>query len=490
MKVSLIFTPNVLNPNFSELSFRDDSIGFIPPLSLLSVASILEKEGVRVQIVDMDAEKLSYRDTLDRLAGFSPDLLGFTLSTYSFHPILKWIKKFKEDTSLPIIVGGAHAALYPVETLSHPEIDYLIVGEAEIPLPQFIRAFADNRKLDAIKSVGYRENGRVIVDRTRQFVPDIDSIPYPARHLIRNELYTNILSRRKNFTAMLSTRGCPYRCTFCDQKTPVYRTRSASSFVQEIKYNYEHFNIREFDIYDSTFTANRLRVIQVCELIQAEGLDVSWTIRSRVDSVNEEMLGALKAAGCHTVMYGVESSNPEILKRMKKNIAPDKVRHILRYTSELGINTLGFFMFGYPGETRQTIEDTIRFSLELPLDYVQYTILLPFPDTEIYEYYMQNGLGDFWARYTLDPTAEQIIELIGTDVRRAEVSEYVSRAYRQFYFRPRIIWKRAWGLRSARELKRLSKGAYGILKNSLLRRKAESSPQSHPPMVCESGARS
>lgn len=467
MKISLIFTPNKLNPNFSELSFREDSVGYIPPLSLLSVAAILEKEGVTVQLLDMEAENLTYPQTLEKIKKFSPDLMGFTLSTSSFHPILNWIKKFKQDLRLPVIVGGVHVASYPEETLSHPEIDYLIVGEAEIPLPQFVRAF-EQKKFDGIKSIGYRENGRMIIEKTRQFAPQIDEMPFPARHLIKNELYANILTRKKNFTAMLSSRGCPFRCAFCDQKKPLYRARSPKSFVDEVRYNYEKFGIREFDIYDSTFTANKQRVIEICDLIREQKLDVSWTVRGRVDSVNEQVLDALKRAGCHTIMYGVESSDPEILKKMRKGISTEMVRRIITYSKKVGIDVLGFFMFGFPGETRKTIEETIQFSLELPLDYAQYSVLVPFADTEIYEYYMENGLGDYWARYTLDPAEEHKIELIGTELTRQEIAAYVSLAYRKFYFRPRIIWKRATHLASLSELKRLSLGAYGILKNAFL----------------------
>jgi radical SAM superfamily enzyme YgiQ (UPF0313 family) len=472
MKVSLIFTPNELNPNFKDLSFRDDSIGFIPPLSLLSVAAILEAEGVEVQLLDMDAERLDYPHALRRVRAFAPDLLGFTLSTYSFHPILAWIKRFKADTDLPVLVGGAHAALYPEQTLRHPQIDYLIVGEAEKPLPQFLRAFAAGRSVAGMPSVGCREGGRIVVDRTRQHVPDIDAVPWPARHLIRNELYTNILARRRNFTAMLSTRGCPYRCAFCDQKTPKYRQRSARSFVDEVRYNLRRFGIHEFDVYDSTFTANRKRVAAICDLLIAEKVDVSWTVRSRVDSVNEAMLRALRRAGCHTLMYGIESANRDILKRMHKDISPRRVREIVGYSKRLGFDVLGFFLFGFPGEGRQTIEDTIRFSLELPLDYAQYTVLVPFPDTEIYETYRAAGLGDYWAEYTLDAANERQIELIGTTVTRAEASRQLRRAYRKFYFRPRIIWRRAASMRSGGELRRMARGAWGILRNSLAAGKA------------------
>jgi radical SAM superfamily enzyme YgiQ (UPF0313 family) len=352
--------------------------------------------------------------------------------------------------------------------MSHPQVDFVLCGEADIPLPRFVQAWRNGRDFDGIPSIGYRDSeGRPVIDTTRQHVETINDQPLPARHLIRNELYANILTRRRNFTAMMSARGCPYRCAFCDQKTPKFRLRSPRDFVDEVKFNLEHFNIREFDVYDSTFTANKKRVIEICELIRSEGLDVSWTVRSRVDSVNDDMLIALRKAGCHTIMYGVESSDADILKRMRKGISPERVRHVTQFTHDQGMEMLGFFLLGFPGETHETIQDTIEFALSLPLDYAQFTVLVPFPDTEIYEYYRENGLEDYWGEYTLDETREREIELIGTEVTRDEASDYLAKAYRRFYFRPRVIAKRAMKIRSLGELKRLASGAVGILKNSL-----------------------
>lgn len=464
MKASLILTYSQLSHAWDFQAVKDDNLGYVPPISLLTVASILEKEGIEVQVIDMDAEQLSYDQTLEKLRRFSPDLLGFTLSTYTFAPILKYIKQFKKDTSLPIIVGGVQVALYPEETFSHEEIDYLLIGEAEIPLPQFIRAFERGQGFEGIKSIGYRENGRVIIDTTKQYVKNVDDNPWPARHLINNELYYNILTKRKNFTAMISARGCPYRCTFCDQKATMYRNRSPRSFVDEIKYNVQSFGIHEFDIYDSTFTANKKRVLEICELITTEKVDVSWTIRSRVDSVNNEVLKALKLAGCHTIMYGIESSNEEILKKMNKDISVAEIRRIINESKQIGLDLLGFFMFGYPGETRETIEETIAFSLDLPLDYAQYAVMVPQPNTEIYEYYMKRWGKDFWAEYTLDTSINERIELVDTEVTRQEASELLRVAYKKFFYRPKIILNRLFKLRSFGELIRMAKGAWGIRK--------------------------
>ncbi|OGU16341.1 MAG: hypothetical protein A2076_02870 [Geobacteraceae bacterium GWC2_53_11] len=466
MKICLIFTPNQLNPNFRELAFRDDNIGFVPPLSLLTVAAILEQENVTVALIDMEAEQLSYTDTLERIRQFAPDMLGFTLTTTSFRPVLEWINRFKNGTSIPVLVGGDHVRLFPQETMSHDAIDYCIVGEAELPLPEFVRAWKAGKPLEGIKSLGYKSNGRVIVDRTVQTVADIDSIPFPARHLIKNELYENILANRKNFTAMMSARGCPFNCAFCNANHQKYRARTPRNFVDEIEFNLSRHGIHYFDIYDSTFTTDRERVFAICEEIIRRKLDVSFSVRSRVDVVSREMIRVLKSAGCHAIMYGIESSNQEILRTMNKGILPQQVMETVSFTKQCGIETLGFFMFGFPGETRRTMEDTIRFALELPLDYAQFTTLLPFPETEIYTYYMEHGLEDYWSTYTLDPSKDRLIELIGTEVTRQEASAFVSRAYKEFYFRSRIILNRLKRLSSLKELKKLFGGAVGILAGS------------------------
>jgi len=463
MKVSLIFTPNRINPHYKPVAFRDERLGFIPPVSLLVVAAIMEKEGVEVDLIDMEAERLSHEAALERIRRFSPDLLGFTITTLSFHATLEWIRKLKQDTGIPVMVGGEHVRIYPFETMSHNEIDFCIIGEAELPLPEFIRAFREKRPYEGIKSLGYRKDGDVIIDRTLQFVEDLDTVPFPARHLIRNELYENILTRRKNFTAFVSSRGCPFNCAFCNHNHQKYRTRSVQNVVDEIEMNLKQFGIRDFDIYDSTFTADRKRVIAICEEIHRRKLKVGFTVRSRVDVITRDMIDSLKAAGCHTIMYGIESSNPEILKRMNKGITPELVMEKVQYTHQSGIKALGFFLFGFPGENRETIEDTINFALKLPLDYALFSILLPQPETEIYEYYWKRGLGDYWAEYTLDESKDELIEFIDTGVTRAEASEYAVTAYRRFFFRPRIIWDRFKKLRSFGEFRRLFSGAVGIL---------------------------
>jgi anaerobic magnesium-protoporphyrin IX monomethyl ester cyclase len=215
----------------------------------------------------------------------------------------------------------------------------------------------------------------------------------------------------------------------------------------------------------TTFTVDRKRVIEICDEIRRRKLDVGFTVRSRVDVMDTTMIDSLKSAGCHTILYGIESSNPDILKMMNKGISPELVVETVRYTKKSGIDTLGFFLFGFPGETRETIKDTVRFALALPLDYALFSILLPMPDTEVYRYYQERGLGDFWAEYTLDESKPGMIEFVDTEVSRAETEAYALAAYKRFYFRPRIVWNRLRKLRSFGEFRRMLGGAVGILTN-------------------------
>lgn len=470
MKVCLINPPDSFTTDpdvdMGGKIIRDKSLGKIPPLNTLTVAAIFEREGVEVNLIDGDCEGLNYSQLLSRINKFSPDLIGFSLTTYNFRIVLEWINKVKKDTGLPIIVGGAQLGLYPTETLSHSAIDYAIVGEAELPLPQFIDAFRNGKGFDGIKSFGYKKNNEIVVDKTLQYIDNVDAVPYPALHLLNNKIYSNVLTRKKNFTAMISSRGCPYRCTFCDQKFPLFRQRSPQSFVDEIRRNYDQHGIREFDIYDSTFTAGRKRVREICDGLEKENLDVGFTIRSRVDSVNEKVLDALKRGGCHTIFYGIESADPELLKFMRKGISIDKIRKTIDYTKNLGIDVLGYFMLGMPGETKKTAQKTIDFALDLPLDYAQFTILLPMPNTEVYDYYREKGLNDYWADYTLNPNREQI-KLIETEQTREELNRLVDGFYRKFYYRPRIIWKQMRKVRSIENFQRLTRSASHMLTQGL-----------------------
>jgi len=460
MKIALIFTP--LRPKRAWKMFGKH-IRVVPPLSLAYVAAIAEKAGHRVIIIDTAAEQLSLEDTIKRIRDFSPDICGFTMTTLGFHQTLSWIKKIKEKVKIPVIVGGWHLSIYPQETMCHDDIDYAVIGESENILPDLLKALEFGSSLYNIKGIAFRDNGRVIITPNAPMTADLDVIPFPARHLLDNTLYQNIFSRKKNFTAMLSARGCPYNCIFCDLNTKKFRMRSVKNFVDEIEINYKQFSIREFDIYDSSFTIDRERVIKICDEIIKRKLNIFWTARTRVDNVNKDMLRIMARSGCNTIMYGVESADQNILKLLRKQTNIEMIKDAIKWTRESGIKTFGFFMIGVPGETYETAMRTIRFSIELDLDYVQFSKLVVFPNTEVYHMLMQEGFGDYWREFTRDPATEKELPLIETDLTTEEAMRLVKKAYLYFYFRPAYLWKAFKRLGSILELKNSINAALGLI---------------------------
>lgn len=463
MKIALIFTPVRLKTNWGDIEAQDEHIGIMPPLSLAYVAAIVERTGHEVMIIDAVAERLSLEDIVKKIKQFSANILGFTMTTYGFHQTLSWIKKIKEEVRLPVMVGGWHLSLYPKETMYHHDIDYAIIGESENILPDFLKALESGDSFYDIKGIAFRDNGEVILNPSAPPTADIDSVPFAARHLLKNERYFNILSRIKNFTVMLSARGCPYGCIFCDLHTKKFRMRRALNFVDEIEINYKEFNIREFDIYDSTFTIDKERVIKICDEILKRKLNVSWTVRTRVDNVNKNLLQIMAKAGCNTIMYGIESADPEILTTLRKYIDVDMIKDVIKWTRGYGIKTLGFFMIGSPGETYETAMKTIKFSTMLDLDYIQFTKLIPYPNTEIYRMLMEDGFGDYWREFTINPTNEREIPLVRSSLNPDEAMRLVRKAYLYFYFRPFYILRALKRTKSLFEFKNSLKAAIGFL---------------------------
>lgn len=440
MHLALIYTPTFAEKNWTAIRAQERNLGTIPPLSLLYVAAVAEKAGHTVTIIDAVADRLSIDDCVREINDFSPDILGFTMTTYMFHQALNWIKEIKKRTDIPILIGGQHLGTYPQETMTHPEIDYAVIGEAEITLPNLLEALENAKTLEGIKGIAYRQGHKVIFNSPQDVFMEIDKISFPARHLLDFSKYYSIVSRKKNFTPMITTRGCPFRCIFCDLKKTQWRMRSPKNVVDEVEECYRDFDVREIDFYDSSFTANKQRVIEICREIKKRSLFLSWSMRTRVDCVNREMLKEVAKAGCVRIMYGIESADPEILQTLRKGITIKRIREVIGWTKKYKMEALGFFIIGSPGETRQTAEATIKFACSLPLDWVQFTKMTPFPATELYQMLMEETKRDYWRKFVLNPANEEPLPLVRTKMTPQEAQELIRKAYLSFYFRPRMVF--------------------------------------------------
>ena len=463
MKICCIYPPYQSIKYEPSIKAISENYGKYPSLSLGYTAAIMEEAGHKIKFIDAEALNLTKEEVLKQVKQFNPDLLTFTITTYLFHQNMEWIRYLKQ-LDIPVLVGGVHVGTYPRETLFHKEIDYGYMGEAEVHLPKFLEALEQGKSLEGLNNIVYRSSTlNANVNSIGPIIHDINKVPFPARHLMPNESYFEIISQRKNFTGLMSSRGCPMRCIFCEQGSQKFRYRSAENIVEEFKLCADKFKVREIDIFDSSFTIIKKRIIDMCKMLVKEDLDIEWAVRSRVDKVDKELLGWLAKAKCKRIYYGVESGNQDILNTLKKDVTLQQVRDAIKLTKKVGINSFGYFMIGLPGDTHETVKQTIKFSKQLDLDYAQFNRVTPMTGTEMYQIYIDEFKQDYWAKETIKEGSGGTLERPMTKLTHKEVDDYAKLAYQSFYFRPRYISKALLRIKSYDELKRNVKAGVDLL---------------------------
>lgn len=458
MKVLLINPPRENELTGNNPALIDEARGFNPPLGLLYLAGYLERHtSHRVEVCDAQVEELSYPELTERIRRSEPDLAGLTAMTFTLLDVVKTARLAKEvDPALPVVVGGVHAFLYPGETVKLPGIDYVLSGEGEESFAILLDRLEGKGDLSAVPGLTYLVGEKVVSSPSPPLCSHLDALPFPARRLTPYGKYSSVMARRQPITTMFTSRGCPYRCSFCARPHlgKRFRYRSAANVVDEME-ECVGLGIREFLIYDDTFTVNRDRAIAVAEEILRRNLGIGWDIRARVDCVDREMLQLLRRAGCERIHYGVEAGTEKILKVLNKGITLPQAKETISLTRKLGIETLAYFMIGSPTETREDILQTIRFALDLKPDFVHATILCPFPGTEIYERGLKEGIfpRDHWRDFAADPQAGFSPPYWNEILSDGELQELLQLAYKKFYTRPSYILKKTLQVRSVRELK-------------------------------------
>ncbi len=434
-----------------------------PPLGMAYIAAVLREKGFRVKILEANAFDLDYGDIKRIIEKEHPRYVAFTASTSLMEEISKLCDLVPDNVK--IILGGVHASSLPEETLrDFSRIDICVIGEGEITMNELM----EGKPLDEIKGIAFRSNGTVIRNEPREWIMDLNEMPFPARDLLPMEKYYAAFAQKRRMDYVVSGRGCPYRCTFCaDHLTTgrLFRMRSAESIVAEIEHLVENYNVQEIDFMDDNFTLIYDRVEKFCDLMIKKGLHkkVIWRCSNgiRVDKVTPELLRKMKKAGCYMVSLGIESGNDKILIKMRKGITTEQVRRAARWCKDAGIKTRGLFIFGNMGENRGTMLDTIRLAKELPLDEATFHVAIPMPKTELWETIQREGklLDQGWTQYTAYSTGAFVLG----DVNPKLMSEMQKRAYREFYFRPKYMVKRVMQIRSVREVMRLVKaGLEGV----------------------------
>jgi len=437
--------------------FLDEERGHNPPLGILYLAAMLEERSDHtVCVLDAQVEELSYDDLAGHVAGERPDLVGITTMTFTLVDVLRTVEVVKASApEAKVVLGGPHVHLYPRESLELPGVDFAIVGEGEYSLVALCDRLWEPERWGEVPGLVYRRNGEVVANERPGLIEDLDALPFPARDLTPYHRYSSVLARRRPVTTMFTSRGCPYRCAFCDRPHLGKRFRAASAKrVADEMQECVEMGIHEVLVYDDTFTVSRRRVLEICAEIQRRGLDVGWDIRARVDTVDEEMLRALRAAGCERIHYGVEAGDDRFMAVLRKGITVEQARRAFRLTRKAGIATLAYFMIGIPGQTEADVRQTMRLARELDPDVVHITILTPFPGTEIYRWALDQGVceRDYWAEFAREPCEDFQPPYWTREMGKEQLEALLVDAYRSFYLRPGYVLRQLMKIRSRREL--------------------------------------
>ncbi len=468
MKILLINPPieNIIESDMpKEL---ESGMDFLPPLGLMYIAAYTQSHSANeVKILDCPLEKITYPKLEEKIKEENPDVVGITAMTFTLIDVIKVAKTAKKvNANIKIVLGGPHVNIYPAETLENKEIDFIVLGEGEKPFVDLLANIEDREKLKEIAGLAFRHNNEIINTGCRELVNDLDVLPPPARKLTPYKKYFSIIAKKNPTTTMFTSRGCPYQCIFCDRPHlgKVFRARSAENVVKELE-EIKNLGINEVFIYDDTFTIDRQRVVDICNLIIKKGIKISWDVRARVNTVDEELLTLMKKAGCERIHYGVEAGTEKILKVLRKGITIPMVKQAFHLTKKAGIETAAYFMIGAPTETMADIKETIRLAKELFPDYVHFTVLTPFPATDLYFQGLNQGIikTDYWREFSKNPVASFKPPAWEENFTRDQLFKILISAYRSYYLAPKYIIKRIKELRSWDNLKNNSKAALRLV---------------------------
>jgi magnesium-protoporphyrin IX monomethyl ester (oxidative) cyclase len=442
-----------------------------PPLGLAYIAGYLEERGHKVVILDavvLGRERtreadgmirigLAWKDISAIVKRSQPDVIGvsslFSSQVNNTYRIARIAKEYDRD--VPVVVGGAHPSSVPHVVLNNHDIDYVVIGEGEHTLSELLTRLEDSQRLDDLDGLAYLENGIIRINPKRNFIQDLDDMPLPARHLLPMKLYVSGRGAelmRRPCTTMITSRGCPMRCIFCSIHSVwgwKWRGRSAEKVVDEIENLTSKFGIREIHFEDDNLTLSRKRISRICDLIMERGLDIKWTTPNGVAiwTLDRSLLEKMKRSGCYSLSFGIESGDANTLNFIGKPISLAMAKKIIATANDVGIWTHGFFVFGFPNESRESVMNTLRYAIDSDIDLASFFIATPYPGTELYEKTKREGIfieRDCYSFRTMQASMDTRY------FKRKELDRLQVQLYKEFfknravnYFKPRTLRQRA-----------------------------------------------
>lgn len=446
MNLMLINPPGIKNTEYIRegrcMQLKSSWGSLWMPLTLAYIASLLKSNGHEIKLIDCMAEKILLDDVILETQKFKPSLIilntSFPSITYDLITA-SFIKRQIHQTKIAVI--GMFPTLLKEKVLKeYVYIDFAIFGEPEWAVKELANSLENGTPFDEIEGLIFRKRDKIITNEPQNFIKNkLEELPLPARDMLKNEAYTHV-SDNKNFTLLSINRGCPYSCSFCTAHHyygKTVRRRGVESVISEILECVNKYNIKKYLFWGESFTLDNDYAMQICNEMIKHDLNIEWYTRSRVDTVNYDLLYKMKQAGCKGISYGIESINQKVLDRCNKGIKVSQIIHAIDMTKKAGLNVVGHFIFGLPGDNKESANETINFAKTSGLNYAQFYGAVPYPQTELWKLASDNN----W----VEPSDYSTYHLAETPMRNEflsskEIKQLRQYAIRSFYNKPKMYF--------------------------------------------------
>lgn len=472
MDLVLIYPPVTVKERYARKVGKTVG-GNLPPLGIAGLAAFVREKGYLVDVVDSLSLGFQNEDIVRKVGMLRPKVVGFSALTVNYHRALACAQHVRTAFhDILVILGGHHATITPREIVRNADcFDLVVIGEGELTLLDILqkyksldfqraRLLENPDLLSSINGIAYRGGQGVVVNKKRELIEDLDSLPFPARDLLPMRNYIPLPNQylRLPVVHMTAIRGCPFSCSFCSNNAVFgrkIRAKSPQRVVDEIEHVMSVYGAREISFWDDTMTINRKWMEGFCDEMTGRAINVTWTGYARVDTVDLPLLKKMKAAGCWNLFYGFEAGDQKLLDNISKGITLEQIRQANRWTKESGIEVRGSFMLALPGETPALARKTIDFAKELSPDYAQFSLTTPYPGTPLWEEAEKYGAlyKDFRDYHGWSP----VFVPYGYK-SKDEILEIEKKAVREFYLRPAFVFNCIRKIRSFEDIKRYLKG--------------------------------
>ena len=477
MRIVLIRPPEINRIWVGIPRFFNRGIFLFPPLGIMQLKAYIERyTPYEVIIYDSLVYGADYDKVGEFIRSVSPQVVGISTFTHSLVDVVETAKTIKKVNPLiHITVGGPHTYTFFDESthlLNLGCIDSVILGDGEVTFKKMLCALDKNEEFEAIEGIIYRNKKEEIVKKGGLvFMEDLDSLPFPARDIHGFRQYYTPASSGSLMSTIITSRGCPYRCKFCNVQKR-YRVRSVKNVIDEMEVCGK-LGFKEIFFIDDTFNVTAERIVQLSEEILRRRVKMKWGFKARCDNINKEMLSIAKKAGCFRVHYGVETGREEGLQVIGKGVSLAKIRDAFAVTKKLGIRTTAYFIIGCPDEKSYSdILETIDFAVNLQADFAVFSLLSPYPDSIFYKEGVKRGIfnAQDWSDFMRNPNSRHNLSTAWEEhFSKEQLLHFLKIAHRKFYYRPKIIFNTLFNANSLVGLKRFLIGGLSLLKLELLR---------------------